>query len=114
MIEKMVGEVDRRSYKDGSRAQLTLVIRDKGVTKPSFKKLRENLSFFTFYQGHCFFLTETVRRQGKITPSSKGEGGATAYCQCITGGAEEATTFLLKGRCGVLFSYTDLMSEPMF
>ena len=48
MVEKLVGEVARRSYKDGSRAQLALLIRDKGATKPSFEKLRENLSFFTF------------------------------------------------------------------
>ena len=45
MVEKLVGEVARRSYKDGSQAQLALVIRDKGATKPSFKKLHKNLSF---------------------------------------------------------------------
>ena len=44
MVEKLVGEMPRRSYNDGSRAQLTQVIRDKGATKPSFKKLHENLS----------------------------------------------------------------------
>ena len=32
MVEKLVGEVSRKSYKDGSQAQLTLVIRDKGAT----------------------------------------------------------------------------------
>ena len=58
MVEKLVGEVARRSYKDGSRAQLSLVIRDRGTMKQSFKKLCKNLSFFTFYQGHRFFLTE--------------------------------------------------------
>ena len=65
MVEKLVGEVARISYKDGSRAQLALVIRDKGVTKPSFEKLCENLSFFTFYQGHRFFLIEIEQRQGR-------------------------------------------------
>ena len=45
MVEKLVGEVARRSYKDGCQAQLTLVIRDKGATKPSFEKLHEKLSF---------------------------------------------------------------------
>ena len=59
MVDKLVGEVDRIFPKDGSRAQLALVSRDKGATKPSFEKLHENLSFFTFYQGHCFFLIET-------------------------------------------------------
>ena len=58
MVEKLVGEVDRRSPKDGSQAQLALVSRDKGAMKPSFKKLHENLSFFTFYHGNCFFLTK--------------------------------------------------------
>ena len=61
MVEKLVGEVARRSYKDGSRAQLALMIRDKGAMKPSFEKLHENLSFFTFYQGHRFFIIETQR-----------------------------------------------------
>ena len=51
MIQKLVGEVARRSYKDGSRAQLALVIRDKGATKPSFEKLRENLPFSLFTKG---------------------------------------------------------------
>ena len=68
MVVKLVGEVARRSYKDGSRSQLALVIRDKHDTKPSFEKLRENLSFFTFYQGHLFFLTETEQRYGRTTP----------------------------------------------
>ena len=48
MVEKLVGEVDSRSQKDGSQAQLALVIKDKGATKPSFEKLRENLSLFHF------------------------------------------------------------------
>ena len=61
MVEKLVGEVDRRSLKDGSQSQLALVSRDKGSMKPSFKKLRENLSFFTLYQGHHFLLIETER-----------------------------------------------------
>ena len=51
MVEKMVGEVDRRSQKDGSQAQVVLRCRDKGATKPSFEKLRENLSFSLFTKG---------------------------------------------------------------
>ena len=51
MVEKLVGKVARRSYKDGSCAQLTLVIRDKGSMKPSFDKLHENLSFSLFTKG---------------------------------------------------------------
>ena len=57
MVEKFMGEVARRSYKVGSRAQLTLVIRDKGAMKPYFEKLRENLSFSHFYQGHHSLFT---------------------------------------------------------
>ena len=45
MVEQMVGEVDRRSQKDGSRAQVALKCRDKGATKPSFEKLHGDLSF---------------------------------------------------------------------
>ena len=48
MVEKLMGEVASRSYKDGYRAQLTLMIRDKGAMKPSFETLRENLSFSLF------------------------------------------------------------------
>ena len=51
MVEKLVGEVARRSYKDGSQAQLALMIKDKGATKPSFEKLRETLSFSLFTTG---------------------------------------------------------------
>ena len=51
MVEKLMGEVARRSYKGGSRAQLTLVIRDEGATKPILKKLHENLSFSLFTKG---------------------------------------------------------------
>ena len=61
MVEKLMGEVARRSYKDGSRAQLTLVIRDKGDTKPSFEKLRENLSFSLLTKGTTSLLTMTER-----------------------------------------------------
>ena len=55
MVEKLVGEVDRRSYKDGSQAQLGLVIKDKGATNPSFEKLRENLSFSIFTKGTTYY-----------------------------------------------------------
>ena len=51
MVEKLMGEVDRRSPKDGSRAELALASRYKGATKPSFKKLHENLSFSHFTKG---------------------------------------------------------------
>ena len=51
---------------------------------------------------------------GRIMPFLKGKGGATTYYQCITGNAEEGTTFLLKARSGVGFSYINLMSGPMF
>ena len=51
MVEKLMSEVARRSYKDGSWAQLTLVIRDKGAMKDSFEKLCENLSFSHFTKG---------------------------------------------------------------
>ena len=51
MVEKLEGDVARRSYKDGSQAQLTLVIGDKGATKPYFEKLCENLSFLIFTKG---------------------------------------------------------------
>ena len=61
MVEKLLGKVDRISPKDGSQAQLALVSRDKGATKPSFEKLCESLSFFIFYHGHHFFLTEIER-----------------------------------------------------
>ena len=61
MVEKMMGGVDRRSYKDGSQAQLALVIRDKGATKPSFEKLRENLSFSLFTKG---ITSSSLRQSG--------------------------------------------------
>ena len=51
MVEKMMGEVDRRSQKDGSRVQVVLKCRDKGATKPSFEKLCGNLSFSLFTKG---------------------------------------------------------------
>ena len=51
MVEEMVGEVDRRSYNDGSRSQVVLRCRNKGATKPSFEKLRGILSFKFFTKG---------------------------------------------------------------
>ena len=51
MVDKLMGEVASRSYKDGYRAQLTLVIRNKGATKPSFKKLCDNLYLSLFTKG---------------------------------------------------------------
>ena len=114
MVDKLVGEVDRRSPKGGSRAQMALVSRDKGVAKPSFEKLRENLSFFTFYHGHHFFLTKTEWWQRRTTPWTKGKGGAIAYFQYIIGGAEESIAHWLKGRSSARFSYADLMSGSIF
>ena len=50
----------------------------------------------------------------KTVHFSKGKRGATAYCQHVRGGVEEGTTFLLKGRSSAGFSYTNLISGPMF
>ena len=47
----MVGEVDRISQKNGSRAQVVLGCRDKGAMKPSFEKLHGNLFFLVFTKG---------------------------------------------------------------
>ena len=51
---------------------------------------------------------------GRTVPCLNGKGGAPAYCQHITGSAKEGTIFLLKGRSGDGFSYTNLVSGPMF
>ena len=51
---------------------------------------------------------------GRTTLCLKGNGSATTYYQNVTGSAEEGASFLLKGRSGVGFSYTNLMSGPMF
>ena len=51
MVEEMVGEVDRRSNKDGCQAQVVLRCRDKGATNPSFEKLCGDLSFSLFTKG---------------------------------------------------------------
>ena len=61
MVEKWVGEVAKRSYKDGSRAQLDLVIRDKGAMKPYFNNLHENLSFSLFTKGTA---SSSLRQSG--------------------------------------------------
>ena len=45
IVEKLMGELARISYQDGSQTQMTLVIKDKGAMKPSFEKLHENFSF---------------------------------------------------------------------
>ena len=59
-------EVARRSYNDGSWAQLTLVIRDKGAMKPYFEKLHENLSFSIFTKGTA---SSSLRQSGdKVEP----------------------------------------------
>ena len=51
---------------------------------------------------------------GRTVYLFKGKGGATAYFQHIAGGATEGTTFLLKGRSVVGFSYVNLMYGPIF
>ena len=47
MVEKMVDEVEGRSYKGGSQFQVVHKSRDEGATKPSFEKLHE-YSLFLF------------------------------------------------------------------
>ena len=54
MVEKMVGEVEGRSQKDGSRAQVVLRSRDEGATKSSFEKLHGIFSFSLFTSGTNF------------------------------------------------------------
>ena len=48
MVEKIVGEVEGRSQKDGSRVQVVLRSRDEGATKSSFEKLHGIFSFSVF------------------------------------------------------------------
>ena len=48
MVEKMVDEVERRSYLGGSRFQVVHMSRDEGAMKSSFEKLRES-SLFLFW-----------------------------------------------------------------
>ena len=60
-VEKFVGELARRSYKDGSWAQLALVIKDKSATKPYLEKLHENLSFSHFTKGTA---SSSLRQSG--------------------------------------------------
>ena len=50
---------------------------------------------------------------GITMPCLKGKCSATTYYQCITGGAEESTAFLLKGRSDAVFSHSNLMFGPM-
>ena len=71
MVEKIVGEVDRRSYKDGSRAQMALVIRDKGAMKPSFEKLHENLSFSLFTKGTASFSLRHSGGKAELHPDKR-------------------------------------------
>ena len=113
MVEKLVGEVARISYKDGSQAQLTLVIRDKGATKPSFEKIREHF-FFHFLPTTPLLVHHDRAVLGRTAHLLMRKDGATTYFQHIIGSAKEGTAFLLKGRSGIVFSYTNLMSRPMF
>ena len=48
MVEKMVGEVEGRSKKDGSQVQVVLKSRDEGAMKSSFEKLCGIFSFSLF------------------------------------------------------------------
>ena len=57
MVEKLVSEVDRRSYKDVSQAQLPQVIKDKGAMNPYFHKLHETFSFSFFTKGIALYST---------------------------------------------------------
>ena len=47
MVEKMVDEVEGRSYYGGSRVQVVHKSRDEGATNSSFEKLHES-SLFLF------------------------------------------------------------------
>ena len=55
MVEKMVGEVEGRSQKDGSRVQVVLRSRDEGSMKSSFEKLRGIFSFPLLPQAPLLF-----------------------------------------------------------
>ena len=92
MVEKLVGEVARRSYKDGSQSQLTLVIMDKGAMKPSFEKLHENLSF-RFLPRAPLLVHHDRAVLGRTTHCLNVKCSAIAYYQHITGGSKEGTTF---------------------
>ena len=54
MVEKMLGEVEGRSTKVGSRARVVLRSRDEGATKYSFEKLHGIFSFSLFTSGTAF------------------------------------------------------------
>ena len=51
MVEKMVGEVEGTSQKDGSQVQVVPRGRDEVSMKPLFEKFRGNLSFSLFTKG---------------------------------------------------------------
>ena len=51
MVEKMVGEVEGRSQKDGSQVQVALGGRDEVSTKPLFDNFRKDFSFSIFTKG---------------------------------------------------------------
>ena len=71
-------------------------------------------SLFHFLPWASIFFHHDRVVLGKTVHCLKDKSGATTYCQHITGGVEEGTTFLLKGRSGAGFSYTNLISGPMF
>ena len=51
MVDKWVGEVDRRSYKDRYQVHVFLGGRDEVATKPLFEKFHEDFSFSLFTKG---------------------------------------------------------------
>ena len=55
MVDKMVDEVEGRSYYGGYRVQVVHMSRDEGATKSSFEKLRES-SLFLFKTRALLFL----------------------------------------------------------
>ena len=71
-------------------------------------------SLFHFLPRAPLLVHHDIEVLGRTAHFLKGKGSATTYCQHITCGAEEGTTFLLKGRGGVGLSYTKLIFGPMF
>ena len=71
-------------------------------------------SLFHFLSRALLLVHHDIVVLGRTMPCLKVKGDATAYYQHNTCGTEEGTSFLLKGRSGAGFSYTNLMSGPMF
>ena len=56
----------------------------------------------------------TERCQGRTALQTKSKGGATAYLQHNSGGAEEGTTSRVKARSSARFLYASLTSRSRF